>query len=512
MFAKSFLTVSGFTLLSRISGFIRDVLIARYMGAGVLADVFFVALRLPNFFRTIFAEGAFNASFVPMFSGKLQGENRQEAILFAERILSVLIIGLLIITSVFMVFMPLVMHVFAGGFAVDESKFDLAVFLTRVTFPYLFFISITFFFAAILNSLNKFSAYAFTPVLFNICLVFFLVVITKFTATPAHALAFGVIAAGIVQLIWILYQCKKAGIKIRLVKPKLSTDVKQFFRKFFPGVIGSSVNQINMVVNTFIASSFGGAISYLYYAERLVQLPLSLIGTAMGTVLLPTLSKHFSANEFEKGLEVKNKALTFVLFITLPAAFALFTIALPIVGVLFERGEFSATDSTFTAYAIMIFALALPAFVMIKIFSNTFFALKDTKTPVKIDAYCIILGIILNITFVNTLPEYGVMPHLCIAMGTLISSWINVITQSIVLYKRGRFLINSEFKTKVIKIFISAIIMASALYFVEGRIEHRLLNLIATISIGGGVYVALVAALKIYTIAEVKAVLKKNRN
>ncbi len=474
---KSFLTVSGFTLISRITGFVRDIFIAAMVGTGVLAEIFFVAFKFPNFFRRLFGEGAFSAAFVPMFSAKLASDGKEEAEKFASKILSMLFTSLFIFIILMEIFMPYVMMVLAPGFANQSNeKYELAVYLTRVTFPYLLFISLVSLFAGILNSMGKFASVAFTPVLLNITLILSLLFLTDYSDSPAHALSYGVVVAGIIQFLWLLMALKKQGVKLQIQKPSLSPESKTFLKRMGPGIIGAGIVQINLWIDLIIGTLIPGAIAYLYYADRINQLPLSLIGTAMGVALLPTLSKQVKAKKFADAIETQNRALETVLFFIIPATAALMVIALPIVTTLFQRGEFTSYDSLATSYGLIAYACGLPAFAMVKIFSSTFFAMGDTKTPVKIAVLCMLINIFANIASVIFLIDHDIMPHIGLALSTSISSWINIIILGFILMRRKKFLPDRRIKIRFLKVIFSSIIMAGILLFITDIYEYKLMG------------------------------------
>ncbi|HEY0420398.1 MAG TPA: murein biosynthesis integral membrane protein MurJ, partial [Acetobacteraceae bacterium] len=383
-------SVGGLTLVSRMLGFLRDVLTAAVLGAGPVADAFFVAFRLPNHFRSLFAEGAFNAAFVPMFSQVLVGDGRSAARRFAEQILAVLVPTLLGLTVLFMAIMPWFMHLFAPGFADEPTKFDLAVHFTRITFPYLLFISLVSLQGAMLNGLNRFGAAAAAPILLNLSLIGALVVLTPLLhryggAAAGHAQAWGVFIAGLVQFFYLAWDCHRAGMSLRLPMPRLTPQVKAFLRVLGPAALGAGVVQINLFFDTLIASLLpSGAVSYLYYADRINQLPLGVIGVAVGTVLLPEMSRALKRADAAGALESQNRAMELSLLLTLPAAAAFMTAALPIMTVLFQRGAFGPADAAASAHALVAYAVGLPAFVLIKSLLPGFHARSDTRTPVKV--------------------------------------------------------------------------------------------------------------------------------
>ncbi len=506
---KSFFTISGLTLISRIFGFVRDILIANFLGAGRLAEVFLVAFKLPNFFRRLFAEGAFSAAFVPMFSGKLAAEGHEQARDFAEKTLSVMLFFLLAFVLVMQVAMPVVMYGLAPGFADDREKFDLAVYLTRVTFPYLLFISLVSLFSGVLNSLGKFAAMAGMPILLNICLISALLFLSEYTETPAHALAYGVAVAGVVQFVWIAIACARAGMLLRPRRPRMSPEIREFLRKMLPGIVGAGVVQINLWIDVIIGTFIPGAIAYLYYADRVNQLPLSIVGTAMGVALLPMLSKQIRENKKDEAIKSQNNALEMVLFFSFPAMAALIVIAPHIVTVLFERGEFGTAESTATAYALMAYAVGLPAFVMVKVFSSVFFAGGDTKTPVKVAIIAMLANLVMNISFVFLLHHLGYMPHIGLALATSLASWLNITILYIILKKQNKIALSDVLKKRVFRMLLATILMVITLWLGKQYLQPSIINLIILISLGKLTYFLSAHLLKAFEITRLKQLLNK---
>ena len=430
---RSIATVGGYTLVSRILGFARDILIAAILGAGLVADAFFVAFKLPNFFRRLFAEGAFNAAFVPLFAGRLAEDGNAVARSFAAAVLSVMAVFLYLFVTALQIAMPALMYGFAPGFVDQPVKFDLAIDLARITFPYLLFISLVSLLGGVLNSLGRFAAAAATPIILNIALIGALLGATPFLPTPGHALAWGVAAAGVVQFLWLIFACRRAGMNFPLSRPRLTPGVRRLLRLMLPGAVGAGVVQINLLIDIVIASLLPtGAISYLYYADRVNQLPLGVVGVAIGTALLPLLSRQLREGATQDARNSMNRGIEIALLLTVPAAAALLVIAEPIVSVLFERGAFDAATSEATAYALMAYAAGLPAYVLIKVLGPGFFARHDTTTPVKIAVVCVLVNVILNLTLIRFLAHVG------IALATALSAWLNAMLLAWVLRRRGR--------------------------------------------------------------------------
>ena len=397
---RNVLTVGGWTMVSRLLGFVRDMLIAAMLGTGPVADAFFVALRLPNLFRRLFGEGAFNAAFVPAFSGMLAAEGRPPARQFANETLAVMAFWLGALCIVGEVFMPDVMDVLAPGFRDDPGKFDLAVTFSRITFPYLLLICLAALVSGVLNGLERFTAASASYVLFNVISIAFLLWLTPHVPTAGHALAYGITASGVAQLGLLLWAVRRAGMPLHLPRPRLTPQVRVLLRRMVPGLVGAGVTQLNLAVDVIIASLLPpGTVSVLYYADRVQQLPLGVIGTAVGTALLPLLSRQVRAGEAAASTTTLNRAIEYGLFLTLPAAVALAVSAAPIMAVLFQRGAFGAHSVHLSAVALTAYAIGLPAFVLVKVVAPGFFARADMVTPVKIGVAAVALNLGMNVAF-----------------------------------------------------------------------------------------------------------------
>lgn len=418
-FLRSAVTVGGGTMASRLLGFGRDILIASVMGAGPVADAFVVAFKLPNLFRRLFAEGAFNSAFVPLFAGHIATEGEQAAKRFAEQSLSVLLLLLFVTTVVAEITMPALMRVMAPGFAADPEKFSDSVLFGRIMFPYLLFISLMALYGGVLNSLFKFAAAAYAPVLLNLFAIIALAAVVPYSGFPGETLSISVAAAGVAQFLALAVAAQRAGMRLHLPWPRFTPQVKRLLALALPGAIAGGVAQINLFAGNMIASMQEGAVSYLYYADRLYQLPLGVVGAAIGIVLLPDLSQRLRLGDAAGVIASQNRALEFALLLTLPAAVALMVIPGPIVSVLFQRGAFDAADAHATAMSLAAFAAGLPAYVLIKIFTPAFFAREDTVTPLKFAA----IGVALNIVMAVIL--YLGLGFIGVAIATSIAAWVN---------------------------------------------------------------------------------------
>ncbi|MCB1490804.1 MAG: murein biosynthesis integral membrane protein MurJ [Rhodobiaceae bacterium] len=462
---RSIATVGGSTLVSRVLGFIRDVMMATYLGSGPVADAFFVAFRLPNLFRRWFAEGAFNSAFVPLFARRLEEEGEASAKRFAEETLSGLGFTLLAFTALAEIAMSVIMIAFAPGFLSDPEKFDLAVVLTRITFPYLLCMSVIALLSGLLNATGRFAVAAAAPILLNVVLISVLVAIglAGHAGTPMAGiwLAWGVFAAGFVQLGALVWAAAGAGYMLRIRRPRLTPGVKRLIALGIPGVVAGGVTQINIFVGTIIASLKAGAVSFLYYADRLYQLPLGVIGIAIGVVLLPDLARRLRAGDGDKALDSQNRALEYSMLLTLPAAVALAVVPQPIISVLFEHGKFTADDRVATAGALAFFALGLPGFVLIKVFSPGYFAREDTKTPMIFAA----VGVAVNI--VGSLVLFPFLAHVGIAIATSLSGWANTGLLWATLAKRGHFTFDAGLRRRLPMMLVSSVVMGVALYALQ---------------------------------------------
>ena len=459
---RGILTVGGWTMASRLLGFVRDILIAAVLGTGPVADAFFVALKLPNLFRRLFGEGAFNAAFVPEFSGLLAAEGPQPARQFAAEAFSVMTFWLGALTVAGELFMPQLMAVLAPGFEAYPAKFALAVELSRITFPYLILICLAALVAGVLNGLDRYAAAAAAYVLFNVVSIAFLLGLTGYLPTAGHALAWGVTASGVAQLALLMWASERAGMPLRLPRPRLTPQMRVLLRRMAPGLVGAGVTQLNLAVDVIIASLLPpGSVSLLYYADRVNQLPLGTIGTAVGTALLPLLSRQVRAGEMDAAGGTMNRALEYALVLTLPAAIALIVTAHPIMAVLFGRGAFGPEAVTGSAQALAAYALGLPAFVIVKVLAPGFFARGDTATPVKIGLAAVVLNLLLNLAFMVPLQWVGP------ALATSLAAMVNVALLGVVLARRGQLAFDATLRHRIPRMVAASAIMAAVLWLGE---------------------------------------------
>ena len=510
---RSIATVGSMTLISRILGFVRDVAVASVLGAGWMADVFFVAFKLPNLFRRLFAEGAFNLAFIPIFAGKLELENESNPRVFAAQAQSGLLLVLLLFTVAMELAMPWVVAVIAPGFVDEPEKYNLAVELVRITFPYLIFISMVALLAGILNSLGKFWAAAASPVLLNICLIFAVFGLTPLLESPAHALSWGVAGAGAVQLIWMMVHAKRAGWLPPLVRPRLTDDVKRLLKRIVPVAFGAGIYQISLLIDTIIASLLAsGSISYLFYADRLVQLPLGVVGIAVGTALLPMLSRQIKAGNVAAALDSQNRALEFALLLTLPAAVALMVLPDTLIGALFERGAFTAEATHKTALALMVFASGLPAFVLVKALAPGYFAREDMSTPIKIGTICVALNVAIAVALMEPLAHVG------LAVATVVSQWLNAILLAVFLIRRGHFQFDQRFKKRLPRMIVASMFMGVAVMVLQNLLVDQIHGVLfekvvaLILIVGGGVlaYGVFVLIFGVSSLREIKAAMRKS--
>jgi putative peptidoglycan lipid II flippase len=416
---KPTLLVAGLTSLSRIVGLIRDVLISNVLGVSYITDIFIVALRIPNIFRRITAEGAFSSAFIPMFSKKLT-LNKFSAIKFSEDILFASLVVMILITSLLQILMPFIIYFIAYGFIDDPVKFDLAINFSRITTPYILLVSLSSIGIGILNSLGRYFASSFVPIIFNAVLVSVLLLPIDNITSVGYLMSFGVIISGIIQFILVFYFLYKSGYILKLKRPENLNLINKFSVVAKPQIITGLVMQANIVLSGIIASFVEGGISILYYAERLYQLPLALFGISIGTVLLPTLSSLDIRKDFDKINPVITNIIKFSLIMIIPSAVGLSIISVPLISVIYEHGMFSEINTVNVSKALIAFSLGLPAFVLIKIYLPIFYSIGDTKTPLFYSIISISINLILALLLFQPIGIVG------IALSTSISSWLNL--------------------------------------------------------------------------------------
>ncbi|MDC3186853.1 murein biosynthesis integral membrane protein MurJ [Pelagibacteraceae bacterium] len=510
---RSFFTVSFYTFLSRVLGFIRDILIARYLGSTVIADAFFVAFRIPNFFRRVLAEGAYSAALIPVFSGVvLNPKDEREASDFVENTTSMLLFATVVLTIIFFFGMPYIIQVLAPGFTDNKEAYELAVHFGKIIFPYIIFISLAAHFASINNVHERFAAGAFAPAILNISFILSLFFLTPFVTTAGHALSYGVLIGGVLQFLY-LYRAVLNFYRPRIILPVLNEKLKKFFKLFLPGVVGSGVIQLNIVIGTIIASFLPvGAISHIYYADRLNQLPLAIFGIALGIVLLPSLSKAIKQSDQETTNNIQNRSIEFSLLISLPSAIGLFILAEPIIQILFERGAFVKEDTFYTAKVLSYFALGLPAYIIIKVLVSCFFAREDTKTPLYISIVSVISNVVLSLLLIGSMREMG------IAVATAISAWVNALLLYVFLAIRNHIKFDDLLVRNSIKILLSSFLLFVGIYVLDGLFFTNISGnsvlsnsaiLLLIIFLAIIIYFGLVIVLKVLSVNQLREYLKK---
>ncbi|TPW28338.1 murein biosynthesis integral membrane protein MurJ [Pararhizobium mangrovi] len=468
---RKFATVGSATLGSRALGFVRETLMAAALGAGPMADAFYAAFRFPNLFRRLFAEGAFNAAFVPLFSREIENGGEEGARDFAEEVFGFLFTVLIAITIVMELAMPiLVRTIIAPGFD-DPQKISLTVRLAIVMFPYLGCMSLASMMAGILNSLQRYFAAAIAPVFLNLILIAVLgFSVGADIASPATArmMAWGVLVAGLVQLSIVTFAARRAGIHIGFRRPRMTPRVKRLLWLALPAAITGGITQINLVIGQMIASAKPGAIAVLQYADRVYQLPLGVVGIAVGVVLLPELSRALKGGYMREAGTIQNRSLEFALFLTLPAAGALLVMAPEIVRVLYERGAFEPQTTRAVASALAIFGLGLPAFVMIKVFTPGFFAREDTRTPMIFAGISVAVNVTLALTLFPRIAESG------IATAETAAGWTNAALLATTLVRRGHWAGDRPFMRRIPRLLVATFVMMGVLYLATGYADQWL--------------------------------------
>ncbi len=505
-------TVGGYTMASRVLGFARDILIARYLGTTGAVEAFVVAFRFPNLFRRLVAEGAFTAAFVPMFSKRLEAEGRTAALRFADGILAALLAALVVFTLLAEIFMPWLMYAIAPGFADDPEIFDQAVLYTRITLPYLLFMALVALQSGILNSVYRFAAAAAAPVLLNAVFIAGLLWARPYFPNTGEMLSWCVAIAGAGQFMWLAWACRRAGVALRLPRPRLSKEVRTVLRRMAPGAIAAGATQFNLLVSTIIATFITGAVSYLYFADRVYQFPLGIIGIAIGTALLPELTRKLETDG-AAAQDVQNRAVEVSMLFTVPAAAALMVIPGAVVTVMFQYGRFDAAAAAATAAALAAFAAGLPAYVLIKVLAPAFFARHDTVTPMKFAVASMAVNAALSVTLVL---GFG-LGHVAIALATAVAAWLNAGLLGAVLMRRGLWSLDDGLKRRLPRMVLAAAAMALALWpaaaWLEaplaGPVAGRIAAMAALVAWGVAVFAVLVLALRAASPADLRALWRR---
>ena len=519
---RSFATVGGLTMVSRVLGFVRDILIAAVLGTGTVADAFFVAFRLPNLFRRLFAEGAFNSAFVPLFAKTLEGEGRPAAQRFAEDALAGLTYVLVLFSILAIGGMPWLMMGLAPGYLATPEKFDMSVLFARIAFPYLLCMSLMALYAGVLSALGNFVAASAAQILLNVVLTIAIAIAyyMGLSRTPEAGLvlAIAVTVAGVVQLAMIARDAARSGMVLSPRWPVYTPGLKRLVHLGVPALIAGGVTQINIAVGTSIASLSSGAVSFLYYADRLYQLPLGIVGIAVGVVLLPDVAKQLKAGNHAGVAESQNRSTEFALLLTLPAAVALAVVPVPIISVLFERGAFTPADTVPTAWALAAFAVGLPAFVLAKVLSPAYFAREDTRTPMLYATVNMIINVVLSVALFFWFKAQGWMPHLGIAVATTVAGWINAIQLWWTLHRRGEFHADARLLRTVPLIILSSVVMGGVLYglgevlkpwLTSGNVWVRVAALGGLVSAGLVSYAVLVFGTGIFKVSQLNGLRQK---
>ncbi|MEI9928797.1 MAG: murein biosynthesis integral membrane protein MurJ [Sphingomonas sp.] len=509
-------SIGGLTLASRVLGLVRDSLFALYVGAGFASDAFFIAFRLPNMFRALFAEGAFSAAFIPMFNRKMQEEGGlPHGLRFAEDALSVLFPILVLMTVVMEVFAVQVVYALTLGFHdVTPEKFAIAVEFSRITFPYLLMICLVSLLGGILNSLHRFWVNAAAPILLNLTLIVALVFFhTGDPIGTARVQSIAVTVSGALQLLWLILACRAAGVSLRLRLPRFGPDVRRLMKLILPAAAGAGAVQFNLIVSSALAAGLlpSGSFSYIYYADRLNQLPLGMIGIGLGTVLLPVVTQQLSRGEDAAAMETQNRGLELALFLTLPATVALVVCGEPIVAALFQHGRFTAANTVSCAQALAAFSLGLPAYILVKVLTPGYYARADTRTPVRYAILSIGVNLVLNLILILPLQQMGP------ALATAIASWVNVGLLYRTLKRRGHFTADAQLRRRIPRLALAALLMGAALFelnrllapYFGGGIVHNILPLCALVAGGGAIYGVACFVTRAFLLSDLRALLRR---
>jgi putative peptidoglycan lipid II flippase len=492
------LTVGGFTLLSRVTGFMRDIMLAAILGAGPVADAFFIALRLPNHFRAIFAEGAFNAAFVPAYARIRHQAGAEPARLFADRVFTMLVAAEAVLLAVALLFTPAVISVLAPGFREDPHRFALAVELTRITFPYLLLVSLVTLYGGILNALQRFASPAAAPILLNLSMMATLA-LAVFFPTAGHAAAWGVFIAGCLEAAMVGADLAHRDGLPRFRELKLDDDVRRFFRALGPATLGSAGTQIALFADTIIASFLAaGAVSALYYADRLNQLPIGVIGIAIGTVLLPEMASRIAVGDEEGARHAQDRAIELTLLLSIPCLVAFIVVPDLIMLALFSRGAFTAADAAAAGATLAAYSIGLLPFVLLRSVSSCFLARGDTATPVKALLVSVVINVALKILLMGRYAQVG------LAFATSIGVWVNFALLTWFAMRAKLMSIDMRLKTSVVKLAAAGVALAAALLLAAapvirltesmGALRH-VVALLALGVLGAVIYGGAIAAL-----------------
>ncbi len=510
---KAISNIGGLTMVSRVLGMAREAVMASVLGANKYTDIFLVAFRLPNMFRRFFGEGAFSAGFVPLFSQRLHGDGGiDQAKVFSEEVLAVFLPFLFVFTLIGQLVMPGLVWALASGLP-GESE-HLAVVLSRITFPYLMLISLVSLFSGVLNSMHRFTAAAFAPALLNLMMLTALLLVPTGGVASVTALAWSVVVGGVIQLALVWWAAKRAGISLRLRRPRMTPAVKQFFLVVFPALISAGVYQISVLIDTqFLSHLPEGAISHFNYADRLNQLPLGIIGSALGTAILPAISRYVGQGNPAEAMKVQNQALDIAMLLTLPAAIALAVIGIPVVSLVYRHGEFTPQDAIVTGNTLGLFALGLPAYVLVKVFTPAFFAREDTKTPLMIALVVLAFNVALNFALVGPYGLYG------LAVALMLTAWLNCSLLYYILHRRGHFRLDALVASRLMRQLLSGLAMGGTLYlasraltpFAEASKIGQLLVPMFLVVLGGVIYFGMGWMVGAFSRDDLKTVLRRGK-
>jgi putative peptidoglycan lipid II flippase len=490
---KALLTVSSMTLISRVLGFLRDAVIARAFGAGLYTDAFFVAFRLPNLLRRVFAEGAFSQAFVPILAEYKSRSTDQQTRDLVDHVASLLAVALFIVTLIGTIAAPLIIYATAPGFSACPQKFELTVALLRITFPYILFISLTSLAGSILNTYGRFAIPAFTPTLLNVAFIVFALWLAPLFDPPVMALAWAVLAGGVLQLGFQLPYLRRIGMLPRLRWELRHPGVGRVIRQMGPAIFGVSIGQISLLINTIFASYLAtGSVSWLYYADRLMEFPTGVLGVALGTILLPSLAKSFAEKSPTQYSRLLDWGLRLTLLLALPSALALAILAIPLIATLFQHGAFDRHDVLMTGQALVAYSLGLVGLIVVKVLAPGFYARQDIRTPVKIGVITLVATQVMNVIFIYPLAHAG----LALAIG--LGACINAGMLYYKLYSGGVFQPQPGWKKFSAQLAVALLAMGLVLWFatgsteswLEGSVWARMARLAALVTGGAGVYFA----------------------
>lgn len=501
-------TIGALTALSRVFGFVRDMLLARVLGAGGVADAWQLAFQLPNIFRRLFAEGAFAQAFIPLFNRRMKDDgDLGEARRFAEEVMAFLIPVLIVFSALALIAMPWIMGLFASdALAADATRFDLGVTMARIAFPYLAFMSLATLFAAVLNSLSRFAAAAAAPIFLNLCLIAALVIGATLEGgeqarqQTGLMLAVAVSASGLVQLAWLYWWARRAGFRMGLILPRATSGVRELGILILPAIFGAGIYQISRFIDLFFLSTLPDkSITFLAMADRLNQMPMGIIGIALGTAILPSLSRYIAREETDAAFRLQSNAVELALLLTLPAAVALFVAGDAFTRAFYTGGAYTLADSLATGAVVSALVLGLPAYVLVKVLIPNFFARKDTRTPVYTAGISLLLNIALNFILV---PRFGVTG---LAVAGALAAWCNCLLLYAILAIRGYFHLTPLVLGRIGRITLAASLMGAVLWYAvpygtdwyTGSVLERVSAVVALVALGMAVFFAAAVALKV---------------